>query len=80
MTETKTKLNQTIKSTYNLNELIATTKAKSLLKQTPGFTDGYILVDCPDICDLFIVEKSKLRKCTGEEWGYYFRTYLYPVN
>ena len=74
------KQNQVIESKNNLNEKVASIRVNSFLKQMPSFENGYILANCPDICDLFIVEKKKIRKCTGFEWAEYFRTYLFPVE
>jgi hypothetical protein len=74
------KQNKIIKCDKNFGLNISEIKVKNYLKDNPNFVDGYIYVDCPDVSDLFIVEKSKIRGCTDAEWGEYFRTYLYPVN
>lgn len=72
--------NFVIKTNRRISGEVALKRAKNFLKITPTFKDGYLMIDGPTICDLFIVEDGSLRPCNGSEWVHYFRTYLYPYS
>lgn len=72
------KQNKIIELNKNLPLERATLRAKSFLKMSPDFNNGYIYINCPTVSDLFIVENREIRQCTDKEWGNYFKTILYP--
>ena len=72
------KQNAVINSHCTLSIEKSTERAQKYLREAEDFKNGYIYVDSPTLCDLFIVENRKLRPCTTKEWSFYFKTMLYP--
>lgn len=73
-------LNYTIKSKTNISLKESLFKANMFVKMNKAFFKGFILIDCPDICDLFIIENRKVRQCDDHEWGCYYREYILKAS
>jgi hypothetical protein len=75
MTE-QSKFNEVIKLTEDISFKLAEQKARKFLRENPHLANGYILITCPDVTDLFIIKQKQVRVCTSKEWANYFRTFM----